>query len=139
LLVGIVLAFGAGGGQGIPIGSGAGSGSGSSGSSVPNPCDPGGSPIRFGKYRLPCGDPGYGYTHIDRKHGPLSHDTLECIGKVLALSKGKPEGRNMVFQYAFRSGDWARVVVRRETGNIVSAYTRGDGPASARWKACVKA
>jgi hypothetical protein len=147
LLVGIVLAYGAGaGGEGLSIGSGSGSRAGAGTAAASNPCPPNEDPHKvvdsfglFGKYKLRCGDRGFGYKHMARRHGPITRDTLECIGKVLAHAALKPHKGNLRATYYFRSGDWARVVVNPQNGNIVTAYTQGSGARSARWSECVRA
>jgi hypothetical protein len=49
------------------------------------------------------------------------------------------EDGDLVWEWAFKPGDFARVVVKEETGNITTAYTKGSRGRSARWAACAKA
>jgi len=64
----------------------------------------------------------------------------DCVRKVLANVEPTriPKENKLVWEWAFRPGDYARVVVRESNGNIISAYTRGSGKKSARWADCVK-
>jgi len=96
--------------------------------------------FRFGKYTLPCGSRSHGYRHIARKHGPINWKAYGCIQAV--LSKAKPmhlaKEDKLIFEWAFARGDFARVVVRESSGNIITAYTKGaPGPETARWSDCI--
>lgn len=140
VLIGVALAAAAGGDE-LSIEDGAGA---AGSAAISNPCPPDKDPDhvvqRFlGKYKLRCGHGGFGYNHIARRHGPISRDTMTCIQKVLAHVGGKLDEGNLVWEWAFEGGDYARVVVNPKTNNIVTAYTKGSGRASARWAQCAKA
>lgn len=95
--------------------------------------------FHFGRYKLPCGQrTKFGWRHIDKDH-PVGRNTVNCIKAVLSNAPAKPDKGKLRAEWAFRPGDYARVVINPDTNNIVTAYTKGDGKdMSSRWDDCVK-